>query len=82
MHFHECFEGVYRIYAGALEAPTGRGYIAALVVTRSDGAGGRVAYRDDAIACGHRWPTPREALDHAISTGQKLVRERSEALRC
>ena len=32
MHFDERDEGDYRIYAGALEAPRGDGYIAAVVV--------------------------------------------------
>lgn len=82
MHFDECFESGYRIFAGAVEAPRGNGYIAAVVVTRPGIGGGRVAYRDDAISCGHRWLTPNEALDHALSTGQKVVRERSASLRC
>ncbi len=83
MQFHECNEGNYRIFAGALEAPRGHGYIAAVAVTRvrGDGRGG-LAYRDDAISCGHRWPTADEALHCAITTGQRLVREQAPALRC
>lgn len=34
MQFDECFEGEYRIFVGALEAPVGDGYIAAVVVSR------------------------------------------------
>jgi hypothetical protein len=34
MQFDECFEGEYRIFVGALEAPRGDGYIAAVVVSR------------------------------------------------
>jgi hypothetical protein len=34
MQFDECFEGGYRIFVGALEAPRGDGYIAAVVVSR------------------------------------------------
>lgn len=82
MHFDECNEGAYRIYAGALEAPRGLGYIAAVVVTRQREGRRDVAFRDDAISCGHRWSTPGEALDHAISTGRKVVRERAVTLRC
>lgn len=33
MQFDECFEGGYRIFVGALEAPRGNGYIAAVVVS-------------------------------------------------
>jgi hypothetical protein len=41
MQFDECFEGEYRIFVGALEAPRGDGYIAAVVVSRllSEAAG-------------------------------------------
>ena len=34
MHFDERNEGDYRIFAGALEAAQGDGYIAAVVVSR------------------------------------------------
>ena len=34
MQFDECFENGYRIYVGALDAPRGEGYIAAVVVSR------------------------------------------------
>ncbi len=41
MQFDECFEGDYRIFVGALDAPRGEGFIAAVVVSRL--AGGDVA---------------------------------------
>lgn len=34
MQFDECFEGDYRIFVGALDAPRGNGFIAAVVVSR------------------------------------------------
>ncbi len=34
MQFDECFEGDYRIFVGALDAPRGEGFIAAVVVSR------------------------------------------------
>jgi hypothetical protein len=34
MQFDECFEGDYRIFVGALDAPRGDGFIAAVVVSR------------------------------------------------
>jgi len=34
MQFDECFEGEYRIFVGALDAPRGEGFIAAVVVSR------------------------------------------------
>ena len=56
MIFDERNEGDYRIYAGALEAPRGQGYIAAVVVNRvrGDGPTPREAYRDDSLACGQK----------------------------
>ncbi|MBI5718278.1 MAG: hypothetical protein HZC37_11410 [Burkholderiales bacterium] len=38
MQFDECFEGDYRIFVGALDAPRGEGFIAAVVVSRLFGA--------------------------------------------
>lgn len=54
MLFDEITEGAYRIFAGAIEAPARGGYLAALVVNRTDGERlqGREAYRDTASAEG------------------------------
>jgi hypothetical protein len=90
MRFEETHEGNYRIFAGALEAPRGDGYIAALVVNRvqSPGAGTgaghgiREAFRDDSLACGHRWPSADDALRYAMNKARELIRSRSEALVC
>jgi len=47
MQFDECFEGPYRIFVGALDAPRGEGFIAAVVVSRwmaeDEGADGPAA---------------------------------------
>jgi len=52
MQFDECFEGEYRIFVGALDAPRGEGFIAAVVVSRLlDGA--PPAARPPADAAGH-----------------------------
>ena len=80
MHFDERVEGHYRIYAGALEAPRGDGYIAAVVVARLHGA--REAWRDESLACGHRWASAGDAIDYALSTARELIRTRSKALAC
>lgn len=84
MRFHECHEGDYRIYVGALDAPRGDGYIAALVVRRVRGepAAQREAYRDDSLACGYRWPSADEALHYATNRGRELVRSHSRMLAC
>ena len=69
-------EGEYRIYAGALESRLGDGYIAAVVVSRVRGVdrGPREAYRDDALACGHRWAQAEQALSYALGKGREFVR--------
>lgn len=80
MQFAESFEHDHRIFVGALEAPGGDGYIAALVV-KQDSAGRRqVIYRDDSVACGYRWPTPQEAITYALARGREVVKKRSREL--
>lgn len=80
MVFEERKIGEYHIYAGALEAPTGDGYIAALVVQRQKPNGAaREILRDDSIACGHRWPSPAAALAYAITKGQDAIRRQAFA---
>ncbi|MBL8302478.1 MAG: hypothetical protein JNM26_06870 [Ideonella sp.] len=84
MHFDERNEGDYRIFAGALEASQGDGYIAAVVVSRWRGKPGtpREAYRDESLACGHRWATADAALSYAMSRGQQVVRSEPHRLLC
>ena len=84
MIFDELSEGDYRIYAGALEAPRGQGYIAAVVVNRVRGIGNapREAYRDDSLACGHRWPSPHEALSYALNKARQVLRREPHRLHC
>jgi len=82
MRFEERAEGEYRIYAGALEAISGDGYIAAVVVNRNRGQsqGSREAYRDEKLAGGHRWETADAALLYAIARGREIVRTESRRL--
>ena len=88
MQFDECQEGDYRIFVGALEAPKGDGYIAALVVNRVQGAQAasvarpREAFRDDSLACGYRWPSAEQAIQYAKNRARELIRTRSEMLAC
>lgn len=84
MRFEECVEGEYRIFVGALEAPRGDGYIAALIVNRlrgPQGPGGE-AFRDESLACGYRWRTAEEAMVYAKARAREMVRSRSTALSC
>lgn len=75
MQFEECTEGPYRIYAGALEAPRGEGYIAALIVRRIDANSPRgcEAFRDESLACGYRWNTARDALFYAMRRARQVI---------
>ncbi len=84
MRFDEGHEGDYRIFAGAVEAPGGDGYIAALVVNRVRGArpGQGPAFRDDSLACGYRWRSADEALHYAMNRARELIRSRSQMLTC
>jgi hypothetical protein len=76
MQLDERDEGDFRIYVGALESKLGDGYIAAVVVSQVRGIerGPRVAFRDDALACGHRWERPDQALSYALGKGHEVVR--------
>ena len=81
MRFQEITEGDYRIYAGALDAPRGSGYIAAVVVNRVRGPQPpREVYRDESVACGHRWKSAEEALAYALNRAREMVRKPSPAL--
>ncbi|HEX6704591.1 MAG TPA: hypothetical protein VF169_07510 [Albitalea sp.] len=84
MQLDERDEGEYRIYAGALESSIGDGYIAAVVVHKVRGTerGPREAFRDDALACGHRWARPDQALSYAMDKGRSVVRTERHRLAC
>lgn len=78
MQFDERTVGDYRIYAGALEAPGGDGYVAAMVVQRIDGVP-REVYRDERVAGGHRWPSADAAIAYAMRLGGAVVRRQQHA---
>ncbi|MBK9136921.1 MAG: hypothetical protein IPM15_21845 [Betaproteobacteria bacterium] len=86
MQFDECFEGDYRICVGALDAPRGDGFIAAVVVSLllgdAEAAGPRTreVWRDDSLACGYRWPTADAALHYAKNRAREMVRNASPML--
>jgi len=85
MMFDERNEGDYRIYAGALEAPQGDGYLAAVVISRLRGAGEsapREAFRDTSLAAGYRWPSPTDALSYALAKAVEMIRTEHRNLAC
>jgi hypothetical protein len=72
MRFEEAVEGEWRIYAGAMESPRGDGYTAAAVVQQRGGA--RELWRDDSLACGHRWATADDAMSYALRKARALIK--------
>jgi hypothetical protein len=85
MRFEDSREGDYRIFVGALEAPRGDGYIAALVVNRVRNAPPSAtceAFRDECLACGYRWRSAEEAINYAMNRARELIRSRSAQLAC
>ena len=84
MQFDERTEGDYRIYAGALEAPRGDGYVAAVVVSRLQGAARapREAYRDIGMSGGHVWHSSTDALAYAVARARELIRTEPQRLSC
>jgi len=84
MQFDERVMGDYRIFAGALEAPKGDGYIATMIVQRVNGVHGtpREVLRDEGLAGGHRWESATDALAYAISKAQEAIRKRSPLMAC
>lgn len=78
MHFKEVDSGNYRIYAGAIERTRAYGYVAAVVVMRLEqGRPTQEVYRDENMAGGYGWPSPAEALRHAVKEGQRAVATKS-----
>lgn len=73
MQFDECFEGEYRIFVGALDAPRGDGFIAAVVVSR---------LLDDEVPARSERAHPGE--DNANAPRQRRAREvwRDDSLAC
>ena len=76
MRSEERTEGGYRIYATAIKAPGGKGFVAAVVVKRigDDAANSREAFRHESLAGGHRWPSPEAARLMAVAMAQQVIR--------
>ncbi|HWH75701.1 MAG TPA: hypothetical protein VNV16_15715 [Methylibium sp.] len=76
MHFEERDEAGFRIYAGAMETPSG--YTAAVAVRHlSSPQPLAVVYRDEAMAGGYAWFQASDALQYAITNAMKWVRRQS-----
>ncbi|MBB2484065.1 hypothetical protein H5407_02385 [Mitsuaria sp. WAJ17] len=83
MHFKEVDYGNYRIFAGAIERTRAYGYVAAVVVMRLEhGRPLHEVFRDENMAGGYGWPSPAEALRHAVREGQRAVSSRPPLRPC
>lgn len=82
MQFQQVDQGDFRIYVGAMEGPNGDGYIAAVVVSRvaRGPTGTRDVFRDDTLACGHRWARPDQALSYAMAKGRAVVQSQQRTM--
>jgi hypothetical protein len=76
-------EGDYRIFASAIKAPGGKGYVAAVVVERiaTESEHPRVAFRHESLAGGHRWPSPEAARLIAVAMAQQVIRNEPHRLK-
>jgi hypothetical protein len=84
MRFSTTNEGDYRIYAGAVAAQRGEGFVATVVVNRIRGTVDkpREAYRDEMLAGGHRWPSPEAARLYAVAMARQVIRMEQHRLAC
>lgn len=84
MRVAESNEGDYRIYAGAVPGQRGEGFIATVVVNRVRGNidKPRLAYRDEQLAGGHRWPSPEAARLYAVAKAREVIRTEQFRLAC
>jgi hypothetical protein len=79
MHFDEMEAGDFKIYTGAMEAPTS-GFRASIVISRVRGVTPpREVYREENMAGGYTWPSAREALGFAMAAGQRLLKAQQAA---
>ncbi len=82
MNFDESTVGDYRIFSGAIESAIGDGYIAALIVLHQRGRPhqARELFRDESLACGHRWESAEAALAYAMSKARDIIRRHEPLL--
>ena len=84
MRYDEFNEGDYRIFAIAVASPSRDGYVASVVVKRlKDGMEeARIAYREDSLAGGKRWPSPVTARRFAAAMARAVIHHEPHRLAC
>ena len=84
MKYDEISEGCYRIFALAEASPRRDGYVASVIVKRlkegDDEA--RIAYREDCLAGGKRWPSSAAARRFAAEMARAVIRHEPHRLTC
>lgn len=82
MIFDEIDEGDYRIFALAAPAPQRDGYVAGVVVKRRNVGleEPSVAYREDSLAGGKRWPSPITARRFATAMAREMIRQEAHRM--
>ena len=81
MYLEEQDEGAFRVYAAALAASGGAGYLAAVVVKRRQPTGQSAPasaeaepFRCERLSRGRRWALPEEALAFAVANGVAVAK--------
>lgn len=76
MTYDEVKEGEYRIFAFAYPRPLRDGYFAAVVVkcVKAGRKEAGIAYREDCMAGGKRWPSPVAARRFAAAMARDMIR--------
>jgi hypothetical protein len=84
MRYDEFNEGDYRIFAIAHPSPLRDGYVAAVVVKRltDDVQGARIAYREESLAGGKRWPSSAAARRFAAEMARAVIHHEPHRLTC
>lgn len=84
MKYEEFNEGGYRIFALAVASPLRDGYVASVIVKRlKEGrAEACIAYREDCLAGGKRWPSPATARRFAAAMARAVIHHESHRLAC
>ena len=84
MRLAESNEGDYRIYAGAVASQRGEGYVATVLVNRVRGNidKPRLAFCDERLAGGHRWPSAEAARLYAVAKALEVIRNEQHRLAC
>jgi hypothetical protein len=84
MRTAEMNEGDYRIYARAVPVSRGEGFVATVVVQRIRGNIDKpqLAYRDEQLAGGHRWPSAEAARQFAAAKAREVIRSEQYRLAC